>query len=309
MNDRDGPADGPDDIDGSACFSVLQALAQRPEPFSHYTIEQLWNDPHTSAQMLAHHLDAESDLASRNAAFIERSVAWLVSRFAIGPSTRVIDFGCGPGLYTTRLARTGASVTGIDFSERSLRHARQQATRQGLKVRYLQQDYLDWTPDPEPYDLATLIMCDYGAMGPDRRRRLLERIRRGLGANGVLVLDAYGLQRFQDYAEGCRFKANLLNGFFGPEPYYGFQHRFRYPAPAVPLDRYTIFHAGGCDRWYNWLAYFTPASLARELHGAGFTVACWLADVAGMPATADSLTASGADLAVIARVADRGQRA
>lgn len=294
---------GPDPApaDAGAWFHFLDQLARRPEPFSRYTIEQLWSDPHTSAQMLAFHLDEDSDLASRNAAFIERSVSWLVSRFDIGPSSRVIDFGCGPGLYTSRLARTGAAVTGVDFSARSLQHARQQAERESLNIRYLQQDYLTWSAGAaERFDLATLIMCDYCAMGPERRRQLLERIRDGLGPDGALVLDVYGLDRFQAFTEECRFEANLLNGFFAAEPYYGFLHRYRYPAARVTLDHYTIVRAGGCDHWYNWLAHFTPEMLTRELRQAGFAVETWLGDVAGAPTDAATLSASGADFAVIA---------
>ena len=47
---------------------------------------------------------------------------------------RVIDFGCGPGLYATRLAQKGAFVTGIDFSENSINYARTAAMEKGLSI-------------------------------------------------------------------------------------------------------------------------------------------------------------------------------
>jgi 2-polyprenyl-3-methyl-5-hydroxy-6-metoxy-1,4-benzoquinol methylase len=40
----------------------------------------------------------------------------------VDESTEIADFGCGPGLYTEKLAERGATVTGIDFSENSIRH-------------------------------------------------------------------------------------------------------------------------------------------------------------------------------------------
>jgi 2-polyprenyl-3-methyl-5-hydroxy-6-metoxy-1,4-benzoquinol methylase len=49
--------------------------------------------------------------------FIDPSVKWILSNFGINNKTNVINFGCGPGLYTTRLAEQGAKVTGIDFSK------------------------------------------------------------------------------------------------------------------------------------------------------------------------------------------------
>jgi hypothetical protein len=54
--------------------------------------------------MLACHLDGEIDLSSRNTDWIDRSADWIISQFKISPGTKIADFGCGPGLYTTRLA-------------------------------------------------------------------------------------------------------------------------------------------------------------------------------------------------------------
>ncbi len=42
----------------------------------------------------------------------------------LGPGSRVLDLGCGPGLYAVRLARRGVRVLGVDASARSLAHAR-----------------------------------------------------------------------------------------------------------------------------------------------------------------------------------------
>jgi 2-polyprenyl-3-methyl-5-hydroxy-6-metoxy-1,4-benzoquinol methylase len=69
----------------------------------------------------------EIDASSRNTGFIKRSVEWIVSRFEVDKNSEIADFGCGPGLYTNLLAERGAMVTGIDFSENSLKYAKQTA--------------------------------------------------------------------------------------------------------------------------------------------------------------------------------------
>jgi hypothetical protein len=38
-------------------FEQLQKINQRPGLFEHCSTEDLWTDPHTSAQMLKFHLD------------------------------------------------------------------------------------------------------------------------------------------------------------------------------------------------------------------------------------------------------------
>ena len=140
-------------------FEELEQISDRPKPFEFYTAAELWADEHTSQQMLSFHLDEEVDISSRNAAFIDRSVEWIASQFDVERGVKIADFGCGPGLYATRLARKQADVTGIDFSERSIRYADQTATREGLSIRFINQNYLDFDTD-ESFDL---IFCRQAA--------------------------------------------------------------------------------------------------------------------------------------------------
>ena len=201
-------------------FAALERINARPEPFALYTAGDLWTDPHTSAWMLALHLDKTSDVASRNAAFIDRSAAWIASRFAIGRNTRIVDFGCGPGLYTTRLARRGARVTGIDFSSRSVEYARQVAARQGLTIDYVNQNYLEFETE-DRFDLVLMIMCDFCALGPGQRERLLGVFRDVLKPGGSILLDVYSLAAFEQKEEIALYEVNQLEGFWSPNKYYG----------------------------------------------------------------------------------------
>ena len=55
-------------------YKTLEEINARPEPFEFYTAKDLWNDEHTSQQMLLFHLKEDIDLSSHHAAFIDRSV-------------------------------------------------------------------------------------------------------------------------------------------------------------------------------------------------------------------------------------------
>jgi cyclopropane fatty-acyl-phospholipid synthase-like methyltransferase len=177
--------------------------------------------------MLRFHLDPEIDVSSRNMCFIDRSVEWLVSRFNIGPGTKIADFGCGPGLYAERLARRHAAVTGIDFSQRSIEFARKTADREGLAVHYINRSYLDLETDSR-FDLILMIMCDYCALGPAQRKKMLSTFHRLLEPSGSVLLDAYSLQAFSKRQEKALYEVNLLNGFWSPGKYYGFLNTFKY---------------------------------------------------------------------------------
>ena len=139
-------------------FEELEKINERPEPFQSYTASDLWNDEHTSKQMLSFHLNEAIDISSRNAEFINRSVEWIASEFNIGRNTKIADFGCGPGLYATRLAKSGANMTGIDFSKRSIEYAKEVAVRDKLNVSYVNQNYLEFETE-DRFDLVLMIMC------------------------------------------------------------------------------------------------------------------------------------------------------
>jgi len=276
-------------------FAHLKRINERPAPYSCLTIEELWTDPHISEQMLRFHLADSVEAASRPAAVIDQSVAWISRTFTLGEGRRVVDLGCGPGRYANRLARTGAAVTGVDFSSRSIAHARATAEREGLSVSYVNADYLAWSPEGR-FDLALMIYHDYGALAPELRRRLLARVHELLEPGGAFVLDAASLAALADLEEISAYAPQLMDGFWSAAPYFGFLNTFTYPEERVSLDRYEIIEADRTRTFCNWTQYFDPESLGAELELGGFAVTEILGDVAGNPYDADA-----EEFAVIAR--------
>jgi SAM-dependent methyltransferase len=263
-------------------FAALESITVRPAPFSVYTANDLWTDEHTSEQMLTFHLNEDIDVSSRRTSFIDNSVRWLGERFDLSKDSRVIDFGCGPGLYTSRLARLGADVVGVDFSPRSIEYARETARRESLRIKYIEADYLEFEPD-DSFDLVTMIMCDFCALSPMQRRTMLEKFERLLSDKGRIVLDAYSMKAFEEKQEGVICEKNQLNGFWSANPYYGFVASFKYDAEKVGLDKYTVVEEDRQREIFNWLQYFTPDSLELEARVAGLDIEELYSDVAGSP--------------------------
>ena len=263
-------------------FEALERINERPEPFQFYTASDLWTDEHTSRQMLSFHLNEAIDVSSRNTEFIDRSVEWIVTKFGIGLGAKIVDFGCGPGLYAARLAKHGANVTGIDFSERSIKYAEEVAFREHMNIRYVIQNYLEFETE-DRFDLVLVIMCDFCALSPTQRKGLLSKFHRILKPNGSVLLDVYSLSAFEQKEEVAMYEVNQLNGFWSPNKYYGFLNTFKYDEEKVTLDKYTIIELDRTRKVYNWLQYFTPEDLEREFIESGFSVKEYYSDVAGTP--------------------------
>lgn len=263
-------------------FEEIEKINRRPGVFEFYTAGDLWTDEHTSKKMLSFHLNDGVDASSRNGAFIDRSVEWIVSRFNVGAGVKVADFGCGPGLYTARLARVGADVTGIDFSKRSIEYAREAALREALTIRYINENYLGFETD-DRFDLVLMIMCDFCALSPGLRREMLLRFHTFLRPGGCVLLDVYSLKAFEEWEEKAAYEANLLDGFWSPDRYYGFINTFKYEREKVVLDKYTLIEPDRTRTVYNWFQCFSPEELEKEFAQCGFAIEAFYSDAAGKP--------------------------
>jgi 2-polyprenyl-3-methyl-5-hydroxy-6-metoxy-1,4-benzoquinol methylase len=276
-------------------FNELQKINSRPSPFQFYTAGELWTNTHTSKKMLEYHLNESIDVSSRNKNFIEKSVEWIVSFFDVDNNTEIVDFGCGPGLYTTKLAELGAIVTGIDFSENSLKYAKQIADEKDLNITYVLINYFDFETTNR-FDLISMIMCDFCVLSPEQRKKILSKFNSLLKPDGSVLLDVYSLNSYNLKEESATYELNQLKGFWSPEDYYCFVNTYKYEKEKVTLDKYTIIEESRKRVVYNWLQYYSKDSLIKEFKENGFKVEKLYSDVVGTTFTPEST-----EIAVVAK--------
>lgn len=259
----------------------LHRLQEKPLPYT--PGEPLfWNNPYISQQMLAAHLDPNSDRASRRPETIDRCVAWIVQELSLHPGDAILDLGCGPGLYTSRLAKLGFAVTGVDYSRASIDYAIQFAKEHQLKINYRFQDYLTLT-DQLQFDVALLIYGDFCPLSPDQRRTLLANIHRALKPQGVFILDVSRTNPETSNLSGANWYASL-GGFWRPEPHLVLEQSFYYPEHALHLDQYNVIEqAGNLSVYRVWRQEYTPETITSELKAGGFDVLSIWGDLTGQP--------------------------
>ncbi len=263
-------------------YKGLVKICERPKPFSIYTAEKLWNDPHISEQMLKYHLDPKCDVASRKKIHINETVDWIISKFKIDKNKSICDFGCGPGLYSIELAKTGAEITGIDFSRRSIEYARNQAMICHLNIEYINENYLNFNFDKK-FDLILLIYLDFCVLSLEQRKQLLSIFYKCLKDNGSILFDVPSINAYASKHESSSFKHNLMDGFWSKHDYYGFENCFKYDDLYISLDKYSIVENTGIWYVYNWFQYYSMEMIEKELRDNNFNVKEYYSNTKGEP--------------------------
>jgi len=133
------------------------------------------------------HINPQIDVASRSKVKIERITNWILER-ADKPKMKILDLGCGPGLYAELLAQKGHSIIGVDFSKNSIQYATRQAKEKKLDIEYLKKNYLNLDFDSQ-FDLAIMIYLDFCVLLPTERDIVLKNIYRALKKGGLFICD------------------------------------------------------------------------------------------------------------------------
>lgn len=267
-------------------LNLIHNYQHKPDPFT--PGEPLfWDDPHISAQMLKWHLNPENDVASRRPEIIQRSVDWLVSSLGLQSGDAVLDLGCGPGLYAARLSEKSLSVTGVDYSQRSIDHATQYALEHKLDICYRYQDYLA-LEDKDLYNAAFLIYGDYCPLSPAQRKVLLGNVHRALKPGGYFVLDVTTRTHRRKHGNSNAWYA-VETGFWKPGPHLVLEEGFDYPEQTIFLDQAIVIEEGGKVSVYrNWFQDFTRETITAELEVEGFVVLNVWNDLIGTPFSEDA---------------------
>jgi SAM-dependent methyltransferase len=242
-----------------------------------------WNDPAFSARMLAEHLSQAHDAASRRGATIDRQVAWIQQTLLRGRPTSVLDLGCGPGLYTSRLARLGHTCVGIDFSPASIEYARATADAQ-LNCRYQLEDLRS-----AAYGSSFgLVMCVFGEINVFPREQastLLRKAYDALAGGGLLLLEAHTFAAIEQIGERTPRWYTAESGLFGAEPHVCLVEHFWHADSGAATTRYYVIDlkTGALSRYAQSFQAYTQPQYAELLQACGFDDVVFLPALTGAP--------------------------
>lgn len=280
-------------LDWQEALKKLELLTQKP-PLFESGEQTFWDDPHISKQLLKAHLDPETDLASRKHTTINKEVEHLFKSGILKPNNQVLDLGCGPGLYSSRLAGRGLNVTGIDMSANSLEYAKRQAEATGQIIEYMQMDFFD-IDFKEQFDAILQTNGELNTFSNAQRDRLLKKLWLALKPDGVLIFDVTtGNLRQKHKLQNGWFFVN--SGFWRLTPHLVLEQGYDYPEADVFLNRHIVLDEEKLTDYRFWFHDYNLETLKPVLQKAGFKITHVWNDLTGA-----KYQAGGDWLAVVAK--------
>jgi SAM-dependent methyltransferase len=229
-----------------------------------------WNEPGFSQRMLNEHLSQAHDSASRRFEVIDQQVAWIHAGLLSGRPIRILDLGCGPGLYTSRLAALGHECIGIDFAPASIAYARTSAEQQGLACHYLQADIRS-ADYGVGHGLAMLIFGEFNVFRQSEAQAILRKAHAALVSGGLLLLEPH------TFAAVCQLGGRSLwhsveQGLFSDRPHLVLYESLWDREHKTTTERYYVIDAatGTVARHAATLQAYTEIELAGILTECGF---------------------------------------
>lgn len=266
----------------------LLTYTKKPAPFAPGD-STIWTDAHVAKSLLASHLNPIEGGASRIHTDIDRSATWITEISSLEPKARILDLGCGPGLYAERWARRGFEVTGIDFSENSIAHAKISASSKSLAIDYRCGSYLE-TAFPDHQDLITLIYCDFGILSFEKRARLLRSIRQALAPCGRFVFDVFTPHQAHNISlDPICFRGH--DGFWSSEEHIVLNQNWIFEDLNLECSQNVLEQQNGNRKVFRrWGQMFTHEMISEELANAKLKAEYSYSNLFGAPLTPESPT-------------------
>ena len=227
-----------------------------------------WNDPDFSRRMLKEHLTQRHDAASRRFSKIDLHVDWIHKVVLNKQPSRILDLGCGPGLYTSRLAALGHTCRGIDFSPASFAYAVDHAPS-GCTYTLADVRVAEFG---RGYDLVMFIYGELNVFRPSDARGIFEKAAAALKPGGKLLLEISTFEAIEQLGNQPSTWYSSSRGLFSDKPHFCLMESFWDEAKSVATEGYLIVDAatGEVNRYASSSQAYTNRSIKSRLQRVGF---------------------------------------
>lgn len=251
---------------------TLLDLIERPVPPTPWAegAKIPWDDPAFSERMLSLHLSQEHDWASRRFALVDQHVDWIEDTL-LPKQARILDLGCGPGLYTQRLASRGHRCRGLDIGPASIRYAREQAEEAGLAIDYELQD-VRGAQFGESLDLVMMLFGEFNLFSPEDAQALVRRACQALRPGGHLLIEGHTCEEVMRQGGDPSLWQASEQSVFADYPHLWLEEHFWDEAADCAITRYLVVDArdGSVSQHSSTMQAYTDDQMTTLFQENGF---------------------------------------
>ena len=238
-------------------------MLNRPKAFEPGNLT-LWTDEYIALNVLKKHLDGNVNSGSRKGSIIKKTAKWIKD---IQPdSYKILDVGCGPGLYAPLFCNLGYSYEGFDISGYQIKYAMEH-NYIPLKTHYSIADFRTWKP-VNTYDTVVILYGLYSFYNREERVDFLKKIRNNLNEKGCIIIEVFTEMHYLGRKETFDWKYIKKDGFWSKTPYLELNSFQRFS------DRLILIRAAVVDYeirvWNSWIQIFDEKMIRQELMEAGY---------------------------------------
>jgi SAM-dependent methyltransferase len=250
-------------------MNLDELIHRNPNPSPWAEGEKIpWSDPAFSRRMLKEHLTQKHDAASRRTGRIKKHVDWIDHVVLAEKPSRILDLGCGPGLYATRLATLGHETVGIDFSPASIEYAVKHSSE---SCAYVLGDIrkVDFGAD---FDLIVFIFGEFNVFKKTDANKILHKAFDALKPKGKLLLEVSTFDSIYDTGNQPAMWYSSKSGLFSDESHLCLMESFWDDVKSAAIERYYIVESesGDVTAYASSSQAYTDQQYINMLKRAGF---------------------------------------
>jgi SAM-dependent methyltransferase len=227
-----------------------------------------WDEPEFSRRMLREHLSQDHDLASRRQDAVASQAAWIHETVCGGKSLKILDLGCGPGLYLAEFLTHGHDCRGIDFSPASVEYA---ARILGDASRVTHGDVR--TADfGSGHDVVMMIYGELNVFSPEDCANILSKAHDALSPGGSLLVEVQAFEAVRRTGTSPASWYKVESGLFSDSPHVCLTENRWFEDTSIALQSFVVVggRANGIASYRNTTKAWTESEVKALLTEAGF---------------------------------------
>lgn len=195
-----------------------------------------WDDAEFSKRVLKEHLSQESSAASKQMKVIQKECAWIFNTLMKNQPGKILDLGCGPGLYTEIFAQKRNYCVGIDFAPAAIEYAKKHATKNCVyelgDIR--QADF------GEDYDAVVYLFGAINLLPTEDVKKIINKGYTALKPGGFILIESSSIESVDQIGNQPSMWYSADEGLFSTKPHLCLMESFWDDNSNTATERYYI---------------------------------------------------------------------